>query len=74
MAVPETQYTVVLRTAGGHESEYTYSHSPGAKALAVGQAIRVSGGREVVITDITHAAASGKKVGLLYARLPSTTR
>ena len=74
MAVPEAHYTVVLRTADGHESEYPYSHSSGAKVLTVGQAIRVSGGREVVITDITHAAAPGRKVGLLYARLPSTTR
>ena len=70
-AVPDAQYTVLLRTAGGHEREYSYSHPFAAKALNVGQVIHVSNGGEVVITHIAQAAAPGKKVGVLYARLPS---
>ena len=70
-AVPDAQYKVLLRTAGGHESEYSYSHPSAAKSLNVGQVIHVSNGGEVVITDIAQAAAPGKKVGVLYARLPS---
>ena len=70
-AVPDAQYKVLLRTAGGHESEYSYSHPSAAKALNVGQVIHVSNGGEVVITDIAQAAAPGKKVGVLYARLAS---